>query len=519
MIFEFKVTLRDMPVPVWRTIQLDSESTFNDLHELLQVVFDWDDVHLHSFTIQKSNGMKLSNLEITPANSGQISILDEHDSLDEQKELLSDWFKVQNDVVLYTYDFGDDWRHVIKLSKILQPDPDQVYPRCIKAKNLVPEEDSFGEVIKGNVNLTYEDSQQLVNDINQKIEEYGLHNTISDTEDDYWPEILEKSKELLQLKPWNWMDDESIFLVIDPITNQKLFCSILGAAKETFGLAVYIGKDGYDTLWKTLSGEFDPFHVLIQQRSLLLSFEDREDLDPSEYQLIKKYNTSFRGRKSWPIFISFKPGYSPWHLDQEETRLLSVALEQVLEVCIKTKKGLTIPKIYEDLEILALVPSMKNEDIVFASQIIPISQLFDYSIETKTELAVSAFELKKAEKLQQRIPLTIEYYIGPIEMPVSDHPNQRPYFPHLIILADHDSELAIEFQIFSPDEVNLAILQGELLQLFNILEGIPQKLIMNEQAYQSVKPIIERFRIQTEVTNDLPVVEELLEGFIESSLF
>ena len=54
MIYEFKVTLKDVGTLVWRVIQMDSNATFYDLHRVLQVVFDWDNYHLHSFFCEEN---------------------------------------------------------------------------------------------------------------------------------------------------------------------------------------------------------------------------------------------------------------------------------------------------------------------------------------------------------------------------------------------------------------------------------------------------------------------------------
>jgi Plasmid pRiA4b ORF-3-like protein len=44
----------------------------------------------------------------------------------------------------YTYDFGDDWEHDIKLEKVLPPDPRAVVPACLAGKGACPPEDCGG---------------------------------------------------------------------------------------------------------------------------------------------------------------------------------------------------------------------------------------------------------------------------------------------------------------------------------------------------------------------------------------
>lgn len=45
---------------------------------------------------------------------------------------------------IYEYDFGDSWRHVLLVEKILPVDHQQQYPVCIKGKRACPPEDVGG---------------------------------------------------------------------------------------------------------------------------------------------------------------------------------------------------------------------------------------------------------------------------------------------------------------------------------------------------------------------------------------
>jgi len=44
----------------------------------------------------------------------------------------------------YTYDFGDNWEHVIDVEKILDEDADGQYPRCVDGQRACPPEDVGG---------------------------------------------------------------------------------------------------------------------------------------------------------------------------------------------------------------------------------------------------------------------------------------------------------------------------------------------------------------------------------------
>ena len=71
MIFQFKISLLDVGVPVWRRVQVNSHTTFRELHEVIQVAFDWYNSHLHNFSIRKSNGQQIQNITIEPDNKYQ----------------------------------------------------------------------------------------------------------------------------------------------------------------------------------------------------------------------------------------------------------------------------------------------------------------------------------------------------------------------------------------------------------------------------------------------------------------
>lgn len=63
---------------------------------------------------------------------------------DEKKYKVRDVLKNAGDKILYEYDFGDNWQHLITLEKILPFDKDQFLPVCIKGKRGCPPEDVGG---------------------------------------------------------------------------------------------------------------------------------------------------------------------------------------------------------------------------------------------------------------------------------------------------------------------------------------------------------------------------------------
>nr|WP_321292730.1 plasmid pRiA4b ORF-3 family protein [uncultured Trichococcus sp.] len=174
-VYSFKITLENVGVPVWRKVQVNSYSTFLELHKIIQILFDWQEDHLHDFRIQKSNGIRQKNviIESDEEDSAPFDSLffdDEQTYLSEIEERLHNHFLVEKDQARYTYDFGDDWQHKIVLEKILEPAEGTTYPICTAAKNDAPYEDSRYEVITGSLNLLNSNAKGIVADVNGELE-------------------------------------------------------------------------------------------------------------------------------------------------------------------------------------------------------------------------------------------------------------------------------------------------------------------------------------------------------------
>lgn len=128
--YQIKVSLRGAKPPIWRRLHVPSEITLDQLHEVLQVAFSWQDYHLHSFTAQGQDyGPKL--------NDPLLSMRDE------RKASLRMSAPQVGSKVEYLYDFGDSWEHSIVVEKIL-PTQDTPPPLCLAGRRAAPPEDCGG---------------------------------------------------------------------------------------------------------------------------------------------------------------------------------------------------------------------------------------------------------------------------------------------------------------------------------------------------------------------------------------
>ena len=96
-----------------RAVSMCGGMNFEELHQVIQIVFGWEGYHMHSFT------------------AGKITIGNYEDYEDEDElpinfrwegELGIDLILLNTEKVLYEYDFGDGWQVKIKVKAVEDSD-------------------------------------------------------------------------------------------------------------------------------------------------------------------------------------------------------------------------------------------------------------------------------------------------------------------------------------------------------------------------------------------------------------
>ncbi len=135
-IYQLKCKLQYTKPVVFRTVLVNSNITFYELHHVLQIAMGWFNCHLFNFKYQDYY-LELPNVEDDDYNTTGM-----FQKVDPRKITLSEFFISAKTVINYTYDFGDDWKHEIVLQKILDPGTvTKQLPICIKGKYACPPED------------------------------------------------------------------------------------------------------------------------------------------------------------------------------------------------------------------------------------------------------------------------------------------------------------------------------------------------------------------------------------------
>jgi len=140
IVFQLKITLKEIEPPIWRRIQLPSTATFWDLHVAIQDAMGWLDYHQHLFRIKKPRAKKLIEIGIPPDDYFE----DQPEIRPGWEENIEDFFVDPGRTAEYVYDFGDDWEHDILFEGILLKEKGVLYPLCITGARACPPEDCGG---------------------------------------------------------------------------------------------------------------------------------------------------------------------------------------------------------------------------------------------------------------------------------------------------------------------------------------------------------------------------------------
>ena len=109
--YQLQVLLNGTQPTIWRRLQVPGTANLGWLHAVLQVAMGWTNSHLHQFIcgehMYADPSAQLEQYEGDPP------------VLDESKFTLAELLKDIHQGLVYEYDFGDSWEHIVTVEKIL----------------------------------------------------------------------------------------------------------------------------------------------------------------------------------------------------------------------------------------------------------------------------------------------------------------------------------------------------------------------------------------------------------------
>lgn len=131
-IYQLRIEIYGTDPAIWRSIKVSGKYTFWDLHDIIQIAMEWDNDHLFEFY---SKNVRISDDPDTNYGKEIEAYFDEI--------TIQEVLKRKGSKIIYKYDFGDDWDHIIVVESTEKSDIENI-PICVAGENAPPFEDCGG---------------------------------------------------------------------------------------------------------------------------------------------------------------------------------------------------------------------------------------------------------------------------------------------------------------------------------------------------------------------------------------
>ncbi len=347
-----------------------------------------------------------------------------------------------------------------------------------------------------------------------------------------WSGLYEAAIRIRELSPWEWMTEADVFGVKDPPSEEIGFVSVMGMLGEHYAVALYPNPRAlYGLLALEEAGPDINPDALLEIPQIQLSFEDRGDLENRDRRLIKELGFKFRGRKEWPMFRSYRPGFVPWFVEAEEARLLVQALEQLLEVAPRFREdpSLLTPGGAEGESYLVRVehgehregpasagtPVWEDGAPVWEDRVMEVPPPEPLPI----EIEIDPETLESLESLPQGgYELEIDLFMSPT--PIQEEKEARPVLPYMLLFVEAESGMVLGTELLDPTP-SLESMWGSVpltvARQLARLEAIPREITVDsELLFTLLQPLAESSRLELKRSHYLPALQEAKEALFEA---
>ena len=302
-------------------------------------------------------------------------------------------------------------------------------------------------------------------------------------------ELYDKVVKFKELQCWQWLTNMDIFGVKDPESGEIGYCSVLGNGGIEFGISVFLGIKGLKILLQMTSlglEEEDLRNLYFELRGLRLSFFDRKDLTKKDLKIIKELGLKFRGRNQWPQLRSFYPYHEPWYLTDDEAKFFTLIIEQAMDVALRFKdENHKLYQYFKQGKILVRVPEKIGDKLTWKDDFVPVPNNID--ITTRIKIDIAKIEDFKNYPIAD---LVFEFDVDILLNPMRE-PNQRPYYPFIMLWIDHKSGFVLNFNVVHPDDRFNKIVP-EFLNLFAQMKVLPKRILVRNPLIYEILTIFTR---------------------------
>ncbi len=296
---------------------------------------------------------------------------------------------------------------------------------------------------------------------------------------------MDNGEAFLRLEPWRWINGTSLFGVRDVQSGEVDWCSIMGQAGQTFGVAIYAGEAGLGSLQRMLDDGPDEFDAIIQQQALVFTCNDRDMITKDMAAVLKGCGRRYRGRNAWPELVEHLPGYFPMPpQDPVRLRRTAMTLACLTALCAEAleKPGLDLPD-EQDRNWVAYPEA--NGRLSVTREAIPLIPRPTLPVLAIDEVAVAR---ARAQARQVGSTILLDWFVGNAVIDGSDA-DGRPYFVTHVMALDPQTGIILGMEMGRLAEVWQDT--ARLLLTTCAAYGVPtQVLLRRREAMTVLGPLI-----------------------------
>lgn len=326
---------------------------------------------------------------------------------------------------------------------------------------------------------------------------------------DQWRTLYDLAARLYSLAPWEIMQETDLVGITDLISGETNYISVMGALGEHLAISLYLGQAGLFGFLELASTAELQAEVLLETPQLQLSFEDREELGPDDRAIIKRLGLKFRGRQTWPLFVSMRPGHFPWRLDASEARVLATALAQLLEVAPRFEDNGAARQGHKRTEILVREPAGEGNVLQWHDVTRKLPTLKAQEIRVEVPEAI----MNGVRALQETMP---RLEVGLEVVSSIGERGARPRSAYCLLAVEPGSGFVLGQDVFSIETTIEAMYGGIPRRLLTLLQGAGARPLVVDVASNRLasvlRPVLAPLKCEVRLRPRLPQCDRAMES-------
>ncbi|WP_285396096.1 hypothetical protein [Lysinibacillus sp. fls2-241-R2A-57] len=349
---------------------------------------------------------------------------DNDTDFDIEEELVAEWLQKPGDEAMaHVIDTSESF--TIRLESCVDLPMNSETPVCIAG---------IGNIHTGKLDKIN------VEEINEwLLEDEEVDSLLESLEPNYFS-LLELANDLKKLKPLQYLRDDEVVVIDFADSDYKVLVSVMGAGGEEFGLMIFDMEHGYDSLAKILFEKDLPSDFYYSLNALTVNFVDIEELDSTDYQLIKDCGLSYRGKKNWIQFRSYLEGTDPERPNDLGIELLIDVVSTMINIIEARKDGWEYPQLAAHQYPVFKVQMDGELQEIYILQIQIPKPTYECYVE------ISMFE-KAQYKKKPKSALQLEYDVFYMPFGVETELTNHTVYPIVGMLVERGSNMVIENEL------------------------------------------------------------------------